>query len=208
MEHINYIIRQPFIKGMDIFESIMNRRSIRKYISKPVEDEKVLKIIDAGHWAPSAGNLQEWQFVIVRDPGRKLQLSEAALGQYWIGQASVIIVVCSKDEKVTRIYGAEGKNKFIYYDAAMAVQNMLLTADSLGLGACFVGSFDQVAVSRILKVPDDMTVHAIITLGYPAEKPNVPHRFGIETMTYFEEFGRSWTTGIPKSFRTDYPRNV
>lgn len=193
---------------MDVFDSITSRRSIRKFISKPVEDEKVLKIIDAGHWAPSAGNLQEWQFIVVRDQNKKLQLSEAALGQYWLTQASVIIVVCTKDEKVTRIYGHEGKKRFVYYDAATAAQNMLLTASSLGLGACFVGSFDYAAVGRILKIPEDLTIHALVVLGYPAEKPNAPHRLGIETMTYFEEYGRTWSMGIPKSIRTDYPRKV
>jgi len=193
---------------MDIFESITSRRSIRKYISKPVEDEKVLKMIDAAHWAPSAGNLQEWQFIVVRDQGRKLQLSEAALGQYWIAQASVVIVVCTRDEKVTRIYGNEGKKRFVYLDAGMAIQNMLLTASSMGLGACCVGSFDYAAVGRILKIPDGITIHAVIPIGYPAEKPNVPHRLGIESMTFFEEHGRMWEKGIPKSICTDYPRKV
>jgi nitroreductase len=193
---------------MELFETITNRRSTRKFISKPVEDEKIMKIIDAAHWAPSAGNLQEWQFVVVRDSGRKMQLSEAALGQYWINQASAIIAVYTKDEKMVRIYGDVGKKRFIYYDAAVAIQNMLLTAHSLGLGACFVGSLDETAVGRILKIPDNTTIHALIPIGYPAEKPVTPHRLGLETMIFFEEHGRTWIKNIPSSIRSDFPKKV
>lgn len=176
---------------MELDEAITNRRSIRKFITKPVEEEKIFKIIDAARWAPSAGNLQEWQFIIVRDKGKKLQLAEAALGQYWISQASVIIVVCTKDDKVLRIYGEVGKRKYIFHDAGLAMQNMLLTAHSLGLGACVVGAFDDEAVARILRVPENVTIHALIPIGYPAEKPNAPHRINIETMVFFEEHGKT-----------------
>ena len=183
---------------MELWDSITSRRSIRKFISKPVEEAKVFQIIDAGRWAPSIGNLQDLQFVVVRDPGRKLQLAEAALGQYWISSASVLIVVYTKDEVVTRIYGEVGKKKFIYYDAAAAVENMLLTAHSLGVGACWVATFDEAAVERILKIPgEEFTTHGIVALGYPAEKPNAPHRMGLETMTFFEEHNRKLAEGRP-----------
>ena len=82
---------------MEVFDTIFSRRSIRKFITKPVEEEKILRIIDAARWAPSAGNLQDWHFIIVRDEGRKFQVSEAALGQYWIARAPVVIVICSKN---------------------------------------------------------------------------------------------------------------
>jgi nitroreductase len=187
---------------MDLFELMTSTRSIRKFISKPVEEEKVYKVIDAGHWAPTIGNLQEMQFVVVRDQGRKLQLAEAALGQYWIAQASVIIAVSTKDDKVIRIYGERGK-AYIHHDAAAAVQNMILMASSLGLGSCWVGTFDEAAVERILKIPgQEITTHALVVLGYPAEKPNPPHRFGIETMTFFEEYGRKLQKGTPGGLRT------
>jgi nitroreductase len=193
---------------MDILECMENRRSIRRYISKPVEEDKVLQVIDAGHWAPSAGNLQEWQFIVMRDQNKKSQIAEAALGQYWIAQSSVVIIICTKDDRVTRIYGDIGKNRFVYYDAACAIQNMLLMANNIGLGACFIGTFDDAAIKRIANIPEDITVHALITLGYPAEKPSPPHRLGIEDLTFFDEYGRKWVKGIPKSIRSDYLKKI
>ncbi len=184
---------------MDVFEAIFDRRSVRRFITKPVEENKVAKILDAARWAPSIGNLQEWEFIVVRDPGRKLQLSEAAVGQYWIAQSSVIIIVLTKNDRITRAYGRKGQDFYVKYDAAAAIQNMLLAAHSLGLGACWVSVFDEIAVKRILKVPtNNIDVHALIPLGYPAEKPSPPHRLGLEGITFFEEYGQRWVKDTPK----------
>ncbi|MCD6547337.1 MAG: nitroreductase family protein [Nanoarchaeota archaeon] len=176
---------------MDVFEAIFFRRSIRKFIDKPVEEEKIARILDAARWAPSIGNLQECEFIIVDDLGKKIQLSEAALGQYWISQASVVIVVLTKNDRVSRLYGKKADD-FVKYDAAAAIQNMLLAAHALGLGACWVSVFEEEAVERILNIPSELDVHALIPIGYPAEKPNPPHRRGIEFITYFNEYGNRW----------------
>ena len=183
---------------MDVFKAIFNRRSIRKFIDKPVEEEKVAKILDAARWAPSIGNLQEWQFIVVREPGRKLQLSEAALGQYWMAQSSVIIAVLTKNDRVTRTYGKRGEEWYVKQDAAAAIQNMLLASYSLGLGACWVSVFETNAVERILKVPTGFDVHALIPIGYPAEEPITPHRIGLEYITFFEEYGNHMAKDFSK----------
>jgi len=175
---------------MDLFEAIYNRRSIRRFIKKPVEDEKLFKILDTARWAPSSGNIQDIQLIVVRDPGRKLQLAEAAYGQYWIAHAPVIIVVSTKLDKITRIYGRRGEDLYTIQNAAAAIQNMLLAAHALGLGACWVGAFDEETIERILKIPERFKTMALIPLGYPAEKPNPPHRLGLETFVFFEEYGK------------------
>lgn len=186
---------------MDIFEAIFQRRSIRRFIEKPVEEEKIARILDAARWAPSVGNLQEWQFIVVRNPGKKLQLSEACMGQYWIAQASAIIVVLTKNDKVVRTYGKKGEETYVKHDSGAAIQNMLLAAHSLGLGACWVGSFEESAVERILKIPTEIDVHAIIPIGYPSEKPKVPQRFGLEYFTFFEDYGNRWIKNVPPTMR-------
>ena len=186
---------------MDVFEAIFQRRSIRKYIAKPVEEEKIAKLLDAARWAPSVGNLQEWQFMIIRDPGRKIQISEACMGQYWIAQASAIIVVLTKNDKVVRTYGKRGEETYVKHDSGAAIQNMLLAAHSLGLGACWVGSFQEDAIQRILRIPTEITVHAVIPIGYPSEKPRVPQRLSLEHLTFFEEYGSRWVKNIPRSMR-------
>jgi len=186
---------------MDIFQAIFERRSIRKFIDKTVEEDKIAKILDAARWAPSVGNLQEWQFIIVRDPGRKLQLSEACLGQYWIAQASVIIVVLTKNEKVVRTYGKRGEDTYVKHDSGAAIQNMLLAIHSLGLGACWVGSFQEDAIQRILRIPTEINVHAIIPIGYPSEKPRIPQRLSLEHFTFFEEYDSRWVKNMPYTMR-------
>ncbi len=188
---------------MDIYEAIFDRRSIRRFIDKPVEEEKIAKILDAARWAPSVGNLQEWRFIIVNDNQKKSKLADAAVGQYWIKRAFVIIVVITNDERITRSYGKRGKEKYVKYDAAAAIQNMLLAAHSIGLGACWVGSFDESMVRRELTIPENISIHALIPIGYPAEKPNPPHRINLNHLTYFDEYGKEW-----KKHGTFFPRLI
>jgi len=175
---------------MELDKVIFERRSIRRYLQKPVEEKKLINILDAARFAPSIGNLQEWRFIIIRDPKKKKELSDACFGQSWIAEAPVLIAVFTEDEKVVRLYGEEGKNKYIFYDVAAAIQNMLLTAHSNGLGACWVGTFDETAVRRILKLPEDKTLHSLIALGYPAEKPVAPPRWSLNSLIFLEEFKR------------------
>jgi nitroreductase len=191
---------------MELFQAITDRRSVRKFLDKPVEEEKVLKILDAARWAPSAGNLQDWQFVVVRNKAIKLLLAEAAFGQYWIASAPVIIIVCSKPYRLSKIYGKLGESIYSLMDCSFATQNMLLAVHSLGLGATMVPALDLDAVRRILNIPADIKVYAMIPIGYPAEKPNVPHRHGLETMTFFDSYGTTWAKEVPGSIRPVFIR--
>lgn len=177
---------------MDLFEAIFERRSIRRFIDKPVEEEKIAKILDAGRWAPTVGNLQEWRFIIVRNKEKKFKLAQAAFGQNWMVNAFLIIVVITNDQRITRSYGDRGKDLYIKQDAAASIQNILLAAHSLGLGACWVGSFDESILRRVLMIPDNISIHAMIPVGYPAEKPNPPHRINLNNITYFDEYGKEW----------------
>lgn len=186
---------------MDLFEAIFDRRSIRKFLDKPVEEEKILKIIDAGRWAPSAGNIQDWQFIVVRDKEQRVKLSEACLGQYWISNAQVIIVVCSKTSKLRRIYGDTGKSVYSLMDCLLASENMLLAAHALGLGSCFIPTVDYDSIKRILEIPENVRVYCLIPIGYPAEKPNPPHRWGLDAITFFEKYGKKWVQGKPGAVR-------
>ena len=190
------------LNNMDIFEAIFERRSIRRFIDKPIEEEKLARVLDAARWAPSVGNLQEWRFIIVRDKQKRAKLSEAALGQYWINRAFLVIVVLTKDDRITRSYGKRGKELYVKQDAAAAIQNILLAAHSVGLGACWVGSFDESMLRRELHIPEDVSVHAMIPIGYPAEKPNPPHRINLHHLVYFNQYGKEW-----EKQGTIFPRN-
>lgn len=173
---------------MDVMECIRERRSIRKFINRVVSNEKITQILDSGRWAPSAGNIQNWLFIIVRDKGRKLQLSEASFQQYWIMNADTIIVVCSDEERIRPYYGERGE-LYSIQGCAAAIENMLLTAHALGLGACWVGAFDENMVKRILKIGDGLSVQALIPIGYSGEEPPAPKRLELINSVFLEEYG-------------------
>jgi nitroreductase len=169
---------------MELSEAIANRRSIRKYKKDPIPDTLVKDILNSGMDAPSAGNLQSRHFYVVRDRALMKSLAAAALDQTFIAEASVVMVVCT-DHKIRSEYGDRGEDLYAIMDCAASIQNMLLTAHSLGLGACWVGAYDERAVSRILNVPDRFRPVAIIPYGYPAESPKPPSRVAFDDACEF-----------------------
>lgn len=173
---------------MDVLEVIKGRRSVRAFKSQDVSREIVEKLIDAARWAPSAGNIQPWEFIIVRKPEIKRRLVEAALGQTFIEEASVIIVVCADENRSSQGYGIRGKTLYCIQDTAAAVQNINLAAYSLGLGTCWVGAFREEEARKILKVPRGIRPVAIIPVGYPAEAPPPRSRRPINNVIHYETF--------------------
>ena len=173
---------------MDVFEAIKTRRSIRAFTEEEVSEEEIKRILDAARWAPSAGNIQPWIFVIVRDPKRKRRLSEAALNQLFIEEAPVVIVVCADQERSGRVYGRRGSDLYCIQDTAAAIQNLLLAAHALGLGACWVGAFNEDAVRRVLNIPAGVRPVAIIPMGRPAVKPRTVFKRSLNEIVRYESF--------------------
>ena len=173
---------------MDVFEAIRGRRSIRSFRPEDVPDELVEKLIDCARWAPSAGNLQPWEFVVVRDPQTKKALARAALGQHFIAEAPVVIVVCADQKRSGWGYGKRGIQLYCLQDTAAATQNMLLAAHALGLGACWVGAFDEENVASILRLPEGIRPVAVVPVGYPAEAPPPRPRRSVREIVHFESF--------------------
>lgn len=173
---------------MDVLEAIKGRRSIRAFKSENVPQETVEKLINAARLAPSAGNIQPWEFVIVRKPEIKRRLAEAALDQTFIEEAPVVIVVCANENRSSQGYGLRGKTLYCIQDTAAATQNILLTAYSLGLGTCWIGAFREEEARKILKIPYGIRPVAIIPLGYPAESPSPPSRRPISQIVHYETF--------------------
>jgi len=173
---------------MEVFEAIKGRRSVRAYTDEGVPDEAIEKILDAARWAPSAGNLQSWEFVVVRDPEAKRRLAEAAWGQRFVARAPVVIVVCANQKRSARGYGERGASLYCIQDSAAATQNMLLAAYALGLGACWVGAFDERRVAEVINAPSGVRPVAIIPVGRPAERPRPPPRMPLEKVVHYESF--------------------
>jgi nitroreductase len=173
---------------MDVLEAIKGRRSIRAFRSQRVPAEIVEKLIDAARCAPSAGNIQPWEFIIVRKPDIKRRLAEAALDQTFIEEASVVIVVCANEDHSSLGYGMRGKTLYCIQDTAAAVQNIHLAAYSVGLGTCWVGAFREEGVRKILKIPHGVRPVAIIPVGYPAEFPSPRDRRHMSKIVHYETF--------------------
>jgi len=173
---------------VDIFEVFKARRSIRSFTKEDVSEEDLMKILEAARWAPSAGNIQPWEFVVIRRPEIKREIARAALNQTFIEEAPVVIVVCADGNRSGWVYGSRGVNLYCIQDTAAAIENMLLAACALGLGACWVGAFNEERVREILRIPRGMRPVAIIPLGHPAERPSPPHKRPLKEIVHYETF--------------------
>ncbi len=173
---------------MNVFEAIKSRRSVRAFTREDVSEEEVEKLIDAARRAPSAGNIQPWEFIVVRKPEIKRRLSVAALDQTFIEEAPVVIVVCADQIRSGRGYGARGIHLYCLQDTAAATQNMLLAACALGLATCWVGAFREEEAKRTLNLPEGVRPIAIIPVGHPSKKPVGRSRRSLSEIIHHETY--------------------
>jgi len=174
---------------MDVVEAIKGRRSIRAFESgKDVSKETVAGLIDAARWAPSAGNIQPWEFIIIRRSELKKKLAEAALGQSFIEEAPVVIVVCADENRSFEGYGERGRTLYCIQDTAAAIQNIHLAAFSAGLGTCWVGAFKEEAVSEILNLAEGIRPMALIPVGYASKVPSPRGKRTADKLVHYEVF--------------------
>jgi nitroreductase len=156
---------------LEIPDAILKRKSVRAYAPKGLTDEELEALIKAAISAPSAGNMQPWGFVAVRDRGVKEALVEAAHGQSFIASAPVVIVVCADPARTTPRYGERGEKLYCLQDTAAAVENIMLTAAHNGLGTCWIGAFDEGMAAAAIGLPGGIRPVAMIPVGYPAQDP-------------------------------------
>jgi nitroreductase len=161
---------------MDFFDLVQKRHSIRAYQAKSVERGKIESILDAVRLAPSAGALQAFEILVVDDAETKRALAAAALGQNFVAAAPAVLAFCADPARSKAKYGKRGATLFCIQDATIAAAYAQLAATALGLGSCWVGAFDEVAVARVLRVPPRIRPIALIVLGYSAEQPQRPPR--------------------------------
>jgi len=175
---------------MDVFEAIKSRRSVRAFTDTRVSDAQVEKLIDAARWAPSAGNIQPWEFVVIRNPEIKSGLCEAAGNQNFIEEAPVVIVVCANELRSGQGYGSRGVNLYSLQDTAAAIQNMLLAAHAMGLATCWVGAFHEEEARKVLNIPTGVRPVAIIPVGHAVQKPLARSRRPLSEIVHHETFER------------------
>jgi nitroreductase len=174
---------------MDVFDAIKGRRSVRRFRPEPIPNELLYLILDAARWAPSPGNVQSWEFIIVKDKEKINQISTACPRQDFIKTAPCLIVVCSDTERIGLKFGKRGKFLFSIQETAAAAQNILLSAFALGLSTCWVGQFLEQDVKEILGLPQAVVPYVIIPIGYPLGSVHTPDRVNLTNFVHFEKFG-------------------
>jgi len=175
---------------MIVKDAIKMRRSVRRFQEKPVPREVIVEALDMARWAPCASEC--WRFVVVQEEGRKRLLATAAK-QSWIASAPVILVVgadlMEHPEIVGRWDAYKFRSIFPVQDTAAAIQNLMLAAVERGLGTCWIGSFNEGEVSRIVRFPFAVRPVAMVVLGYPADEPKERKRRPLEEVVSWEIFG-------------------
>lgn len=157
---------------MEFFEVVKNRRSIRAFRSTPIEEDKLARILEAANQAPSAGNLQAYQIIVVKKASARKILTKACGDQDFISQAPVVLAFCAQPMRSAKQYGTRGKQLYCIQDATIACAYAQLAATAVGLASVWVGAiFETDMVRNILQLGDDSVPVALLPLGYLAQAP-------------------------------------
>lgn len=169
---------------MDVFEAIKLRESVRDYENKEIEEEKIISVLEAARLAPSAKNMQEWRFVVVRNKNTRQKLMEAANNQKFVGEAPVVIAACAETDEHKMTCGQPAYT----IDVAIAIDHLTLMAVKEGLGTCWIGSFYEDKVKEILNIPKQIRIVQLVTLGYPKFLRKYKLRKGLNKIVKYEKW--------------------
>jgi nitroreductase len=167
---------------MEVFEAIRKRFSCRAYLDKPIEKEKLDRILEAARLAPSARNGQDWRFVIVTDKKVKAKLLEAGTSQKFLAD-SAIVVACSVNSG-TMSCG----QPVAPIDVSIALEHIALQATAEGLATCWIGSFKPEPVREVLGIPESIVVVELMAMGYPAVEQPTPKRMTIDDIVCYNKW--------------------
>lgn len=164
---------------------ILHRRSIRQYLDIPIEMEKLQRIMEAGRWAPTARNLQEWKIVIVnQEPFKSNLIRECASHQPFLFSAPAILAACALNPDYIMRCG----HPAYLIDLAIILDQISLQADREGLGTCWIGSFNEENAKRILEIPARARIVELMSLGYPKTIPAPPPKKTLEQLYSFNKW--------------------
>jgi nitroreductase len=169
---------------MELYEAIRKRYSVRSYQDRPVEQEKLDRILEAARLAPSGSNRQPWKFLVVRDPQTRGKLVPACCDQAFVATApAVILGIGLMPDRVMRC-DVPGDP----VDVAIALEHIALAAVAEGLGTCWIGAFHQDPIRQVLDIPKDCKVIEVMTLGYPADKPKPKSRKSLAEIVCYDRY--------------------
>jgi len=181
-----------------MIQEIKQRRSIRKYKNKVIDQDLIMDLLESARLAPSGNNTQPWQFIVIKDDTIRQQVMEVCNNQIWMMSAPVFIVCLAdtrarmKEERFkVNENSAEMDVKRVIRDTSIAVEHIVLEAESMGLGTCWIGWYEQDDVRSVLDIPETHFVLSILTVGYPDHSPAAKSRKEMEEILYFEKWNLS-----------------
>jgi nitroreductase len=169
---------------MEFHDVVRARYSVRKYQARPVEQDKLDRVLEAARLAPSGSNRQPWKFVVVRDAATRQRLVPACRDQKFVGEAAVVIAGVGL--MPDRVMSCEVPGDPV--DLAIALEHIALAATAEGLGTCWIGAFHQDQVRQVLGIPPSAKVIEVMTLGYPADSPKPRSRKPISEIVCYERW--------------------
>ena len=182
------------VEGKEILKLIINRQSDRKYSDRPIEKDKLDRIIEAGRMSPSACNAQPWKFIVVNELELVTKVAGAASAKLigmnsFVAQAQVIIVIVREKANMSSKVGATIKNKdYSLFDIGIATENICLQAEAEGIGSCIIGWFDEKLIRKLLSVPGSKRVELLITLGYSLSEKREKRRKPLDDVVSFKKY--------------------
>ncbi|HZD59942.1 MAG TPA: nitroreductase family protein [Anaerolineae bacterium] len=163
-----------------------SRRSVRKFSDRQISDGDMTLIIEAGRWAPSGTNAQPWQFIVIRDRAVIKSIADVCyyslLKSRHVGEANVVVVILGNP--------AAGSATYLQ-DCTIAGANMTLMANALGIGSCWIGAFEDDTIRRILAIPEELKIIALVSFGYTAREPRVTPRLEHKDIVHLDGYSGS-----------------
>lgn len=172
---------------MDFDSVIEKRHSVRSFSSKRVSWKLVMEAVYAATQAPFAGNENHVRFVITENTDNIKEIGQKS-SQAWIQDATILAIVCTDEAKLKRLFDDHGE-KYAQQQLGAYLENFLLKITDLGLGACWVGEFNERIVRRLYKIPESQKIEAIIPIGYIKTKPKEVRKRGLEQSIFWERWG-------------------
>jgi len=169
---------------MQFFDVVEQRRSVRAFTGAPIAADKLEIILATARLAPSAGDLQAYQIVVIGEPDTKAALAAAALGQQFVADAAVVLVFCANPGRNESKYGQRGASLYCIQDATIAACYAQLAATAQGLSSCWVGAFDEARVAAVLRSPPPLRPVTLMPIGHAAEAPERPQRRALEALVH------------------------
>ncbi|UCE98855.1 MAG: nitroreductase family protein [Planctomycetota bacterium] len=175
---------------MEFYDVIKTRRSVRRFLKRPVPDDVLNRVLEAARIAPSGGDRQPWRFVVVKDQQKKAKIASACYSQDFVAEAPVVLVCCAiKCSSGYEPWHDEAGRR----DTVIAIDHLILAARNEGLGTCWVGAVHDKQVKKIVNVPAKVDVVMVVPVGYPASKSAFRQAQGrkpLKEICFYEEYGQ------------------